>query len=64
MNKDGEILQKIELLRSKLDDVNGILSDLFEEGMFVVVAYNERQKIESPVLEIKNAILHIDYLKD
>ncbi len=64
MKRNEDILQKIELLRSKLEDANGILSDLFKEGMFVVVTYNERQKIESPLLEIKNAILHIDYLKD
>lgn len=62
--KDENILQKIELLKSKLDETNNILNDLYEKRMFVIISFNERERTNSPILEIKTAIQHIDYLKD
>jgi uncharacterized coiled-coil DUF342 family protein len=64
MKKDEEILQQIALLKSKIEEVNDILKELNNKGMFVIVSYNERERTNSPILEIKTAIQHIDYLKD
>ena len=64
MKKDEEILQKIDSLRSKIDEVNNVLKELNDKGMYVIVSYNERERTNSPILEIKTAIQHIDYLKD
>lgn len=64
MKKDEEILQQIDSLKSKIEDVNNVLKEMHDKGMFVIISYNERDKTDSPILEIKTAIQHINYLKD
>ena len=62
--KDKEILEKINLLKSILQEANNTLNELYEKGMFIIITYNENDKTASPELDIKAAKLHIDYLKD
>jgi hypothetical protein len=62
--KDANILEQLELLKSNLEKANVVLNDLYERNMFIVISFDERSRTMSPVLQVKTAIHHVDYLKE
>ena len=62
--KDTNILDQLNVLKSNLEQANAVLNDLYENDMFIVISFDERGRSMSPVLEVKTAIHHVDYLKE
>ena len=60
---DANIAEKVQTILKNVDEINQLMSELYEHSVEVRIAYKDASKGEPPRIELWRATEHVDYLK-
>ena len=60
---DSNIAEKVQTILKNVDEINQLMSELYEHSVEIRIAYKDANKGEPPRIELWRATEHVDYLK-
>jgi hypothetical protein len=60
---DSSIADKVQTISKNVDEINQLMSELYENNVEIRIAYKDASKGDPPRIDLWRAIEHVDYLK-
>ena len=60
---DSNIAENVQTILKNVDEINQLMSKLYEQNVEIRIAYKDASKGEPPRIELWRATEHVDYLK-
>jgi hypothetical protein len=60
---DSNIVDKVQTISKNVEEINQLMSELYDQSVEIRIAYKDSSKGEPPRIELWRATEHVDYLK-
>jgi hypothetical protein len=60
---DNSIAEKVQTILKNVDEINQLMSELYEQSVEIRIAYKDANKGEPPKIDLWRATEYVDYLK-